>query len=227
MPLISADVNSNEKTAETGAKSQADSPNEQNDPRIPFFNHRPPQSHHFSSFNAHPPLNGRPNPHQLHTTNLWQLLHMQHRPTSLANIVAQYSHLVSQHHLATLNQHRNPYFYYHSHTRPGQGSSQHQQSTPKTPASPAARSSPQTRPTPSPPPTPAKRSPIPPVERPRSLKKYKRQYKKWWNQFHADLTSCGTQNGFNDGVTSVFRVIGGRISSIKSWPWMVSCTFHR
>ena len=140
---------------------------------------------------------------------------------SLANIVAQYSHLVQQHHLATINQHRNPYFYYHLLPRPGQGSNQHARSTPRTPTRPGQRSTQQPRPTPSPSPTPAKRSPIPPVERPKSLKRFKRQYKKWWNSFHADLTSCGTQYGVNDGVNSVFRVIGGRISSIKSWPWMV------
>ena len=182
---------------QTGDGQQSDSPDDQNVRRV---NLRPNQQHALT-LNIRPQQNNRPNlnlhSHQLHAINFAHLLHLQHnRPTSLANILSQYNHLVSQHHLATLNHHRNPHFYHHTHAKPGQGS--HQLSPPTTPS-----------------PT------IPPVERPRGLARFKRQYKKWWNAFHADLTSCGTQYGVNDGVNSVFRVIGGRISSIKSWPWMV------
>ena len=105
------------------------------------------------------------------------------------------------HGLSNHNQHRNPHFYYHPPARHNGGPNTHVRTT--TESSHTQKGS------------------IPTVELPKGLSKYRSQYKKWWKVFHADLTNCGTQAG----VSSLFRVIGGRISSIKSWPWMVLCFY--
>lgn len=167
---------------------------------IPGNGRRPfstgPNGHRVQGHN----FNQRPPPHSLNQRPPPHSLNQRPSPHNLNQRPPP--HNLNQrpppHGLSNHNQHRNPHFFYHPPARHNGGPNTHVRTT--TESSHTQKGS------------------IPTVELPKGLSKYRSQYKKWWKVFHADLTNCGTQ----PGVSSLFRVIGGRISSIKSWPWMVS-----
>ena len=44
-------------------------------------------------------------------------------------------------------------------------------------------------------------------------------YQVWWKEFHSDVQECGRQQ--NPPRNHLLRVIGGHITTIDSYPWMV------